>query len=203
MIKRWLVGMWLMAWFAGGLAFAAQSPQELVKQTTDQMLSKLRDERQVIDQHPERIYDLVDQIVLPHFDFERMSQLVLGKYWRSASPEQRQRFVEQFRNLLVRTYAKSLSSYTDNKVNFLPFRGGPTPQDVTVRTEVEQPGGFPIPIDYSLYLKDDEWKVYDVVVDGVSLVTNYRTTFANQIRQDGLDKLIATLANRNQQDSAQ
>lgn len=199
MIKRWLVGMWLMAWFAGGLAFAAQSPQELVKQTTDQMLSKLRDERQVIDQHPERIYDLVDQIVLPHFDFERMSQLVLGKYWRSASPEQRQRFVEQFRNLLVRTYAKSLSSYTDNKVNFLPFRGGPTPQDVTVRTEVEQPGGFPIPIDYSLYLKDDEWKVYDVVVDGVSLVTNYRTTFANQIRQESLDKLIASLASRNQQ----
>jgi phospholipid transport system substrate-binding protein len=201
MIKRWFAGAWLMAWLAGGLAWgAAQSPQELVKQTTDQMLSKLRDEHQVIDQHPERIYELVNQIVLPHFDFERMSSLVLGKHWRTASPDQRQRFVEQFRNLLVRTYAKSLSSYTDNKVNFLPFRGGPDQDDVTVRTEVEQPGGFPIPIDYSLYLdKGGEWKVYDVVVDGVSLVTNYRTTFANQIRQESLDKLIAALATRNQQ----
>ena len=202
-MKRWAIGMWLVAWLGGGTALAAQSPQELVQQTADQMLSKLRQERQVIDQHPGRIYELVNQIVLPHFDFERMSSWVLGKYWRTANPQQRQQFVEQFRNLLVRTYAKSLASYTDNKITYLPMRSGPSADDVTVRTEVDQPGGFPIPIDYSLYRKGDDWKVYDVAVDGVSLVTNYRTTFANQIRQDGLDKLIATLANRNQQDSAQ
>jgi len=200
MIKRWFAGMWLMAWLAVGVAWAEQSPQELVKQTADQMLSKLREEHKVIEQHPDRIYDLVNQIVLPHFDFERMSSLVLGRYWRTATPEQRQRFVAQFRNLLVRTYAKSLDSYADNKITYLPYRGGPAQDDVTVRTEVEQPGGLPIPIDYSLYLnKSHEWKVYDVVVDGVSLVTNYRTTFANQIRQASLDKLIATLASRNEQ----
>jgi phospholipid transport system substrate-binding protein len=194
----------LIIWLTcGGAAWAIQSPQDLVQQTADQMVSKLRAERQVIDQHPGRIYDLVNEIVLPHFDFERMSTWVLGKYWRTATPEQHKRFVEEFRNLLVRTYAKSLSSYRDNKISYLPLRATPQDTDVKVRTEVDQPGGFPIPIDYSLYLKDDEWKVYDVTIDGVSLVTNYRTTFANQIRQDGLDKLIATLADRNQQDNAQ
>ena len=192
--------MWLMATHA---VWAVQSPEDMVKQTADQMLSKLREERQVIDQHPGRIYDLVNQIVLPHFDFEKMSSWVLGKYWRTATPDQRKRFVDEFRNLLVRTYAKSLSSYRDNKISYLPMRSSPQDTDVKVRTEVDQPGGFPIPIDYSLYLKGDEWKVYDVTIDGVSLVTNYRTTFANQIRQNGLDKLIATLADRNSQDSAQ
>jgi phospholipid transport system substrate-binding protein len=197
-----MVFVLLTGLLAGAPAWAIQAPQDLVQQTAEQMLSKLRSERQVIDQHPGRIYDLVNEIVLPHFDFERMSSWVLGKYWRTASPAQRAQFVQQFRTLLVRTYAKSLSSYTDNKITYLPMRPSSEPNDVTVRTEVDQPGGFPIPIDYSLYLKGDEWKVYDVTIDGVSLVTNYRTTFANQIRQDGLDKLIASLADRNQQDGA-
>jgi phospholipid transport system substrate-binding protein len=131
-----------------------------------------------------------------------MSSWVLGKYWRTATPAQRDRFTQEFRTLLVRTYAKSLSEYTDNKITYLPMRGSPQQSEVKVRTEVEQPGGFPIPIDYDLYRKGDDWKVYDVTIDGVSLVTNYRTTFANQIREDGLDKLIATLADRNQQDGA-
>ena len=192
----------LMGLLGGAPSWAAQAPQELVQQTAEQMLSKLRSERQTIDQHPGRIYDLVNEIVLPHFDFERMSSWVLGKYWRKATPAQREQFEQQFRTLLVRTYAKSLSSYRDNKISYLPMRPSSQQDEVTVRTEVDQPGGFPIPIDYSLYLKGDEWKVYDVTIDGVSLVTNYRTTFANQIRRDGLDKLIASLADRNQQDGA-
>jgi phospholipid transport system substrate-binding protein len=196
----WAFMMWLTVTSA---AWAVQSPEDMVKQTADQMIGKLREDRQVIDQHPGRIYELVNQIVLPHFDFERMSSWVLGKYWRTATPDQRKRFVEEFRNLLVRTYAKSLASYRDNKISYLPMRASPQDADVKVRTEVDQPGGFPIPIDYSLYLKGDEWKVYDVTIDVVSLVTNYRTTFANQIRQNGLDKLIAALADRNNQDNAQ
>lgn len=191
-----------MGLLASPSLWAAQSPQDLVQQTAEQMLNKLRTERQVIEQHPGRIYELVNEIVLPHFDFERMSNWVLGKYWRTATPAQRDRFTQEFRTLLVRTYAKSLSEYTDNKITYLPMRGGPQQSEVKVRTEVEQPGGFPIPIDYDLYRKGDDWKVYDVTIDGVSLVTNYRTTFANQIREDGLDKLIATLADRNQQDGA-
>jgi phospholipid transport system substrate-binding protein len=193
----------LLASVGSAPSWAIQSPQDMVEQTTNQMLDKLRAEKKVSDENPGRIYELVNEIVLPHFDFERMSSWVLGKYWRTATPEQRKAFVQQFRTLLVRTYAKSLSSYTDRKITYLPFRGGPQQTDVKVRTQVDQPGGFPIPIDYDLYLKGDEWKVYDVTIDGVSLVTNYRTTFANQIRQDGLDKLIASLSSRNKQDGVE
>ena len=203
-MKGWIVGaVMVLAALDGVPSWAVQAPQEMVQQTAEQMLTKLRDERKVIDEHPGRIYELVNEIVLPHFDFERMASWVLGRYWRTASPEQRKEFVDQFRTLLVRTYAKSLSSYTDDKINYLPFRGSPQQTEVKVRTEVDQPGGFPIPIDYDLYRKGDEWKVFDVTIDGVSLVTNYRTTFANQIRQDGLDKLISSLADRNKQDTAQ
>ena len=199
-MKGWIVGaVMVLAALDGVPSWAVQAPQEMVQQTAEQMLTKLRDERKVIDEHPGRIYELVNEIVLPHFDFERMASWVLGRYWRTASPEQRKEFVDQFRTLLVRTYAKSLSSYTDDKINYLPFRGSPQQTEVKVRTEVDQPGGFPIPIDYDLYRKGDEWKVFDVTIDGVSLVTNYRTTFANQIRQDGLDKLISSLADRNKQ----
>lgn len=204
-MKSWfkgvLLGAGLLAW--GGVMAATQPPQELVQQTAEQMLAKLREERQVIEQHPERIYDLVNQIILPHFDFERMSSWVLGKYWRAATPAQKEKFVAQFRTLLVRTYAKSLSEYSDSKISYLPMRPSPQDTQVKVRTEVDQPGGFPIPIDYDLALNDKEWKVIDVTIDGVSLVTNYRSTFASQIRQDGLDKLITVLAERNARDGVQ
>lgn len=185
--------------FAGASSAAIQPPQDLIKQTADRMLAKLKEERTVIRKDPSRIYGLVSDIVLPHFDFERMSAWVLGKYWRTATPEQKKRFTEEFRNLLVRTYATSLTEYTDRKINYLPFRGDPGATEVTIRTEVEQPGAAAIPIDYSLHLKNSEWLVYDVAIDSVSLVTNYRTTFANEIRQSGLDKLIDKLAERNRQ----
>lgn len=203
-MKSWFKGVVVSLGLlvGGGALAAAPSPQELVQRTADQMLTKLKTEKQVIDQHPERIYELVNQIVLPHFDFERMSSWVLGKYWRAATPAQKEQFVNQFRNLLVRTYAKSLSEYTDRKISYLPMRPSPQENQVKVRTEVDQPGGFPIPIDYDLYRKGDDWKVIDVTIDGVSLVTNYRSTFATQIRQDGLDKLITVLAERNQRDVA-
>lgn len=198
-MKSWFKGFIVgLALLAGGNVLAAVSPQELVQRTAEEMLTKLRVEKQVIEQHPERIYELVNQIVLPHFDFERMSSWVLGKHWRAATPAQKERFVTQFRTLLVRTYAKSLSEYTDSKISYLPMRPSPQEDQAKVRTEVDQPGGFPIPIDYELYRKGDEWKVIDVTIDGVSLVTNYRSTFASQIRQDGLDKLITVLAERNQ-----
>lgn len=198
-MKSWFKGFMVgLALLAGGNVLAAVSPQELVQRTAEEMLTKLRVEKQVIEQHPERIYELVNQIVLPHFDFERMSSWVLGKHWRAATPAQKERFMTEFRTLLVRTYAKSLSEYTDSKISYLPMRPSPQEDQVKVRTEVDQPGGFPIPIDYELRRQGDQWKVIDVTIDGVSLVTNYRSTFASQIRQDGLDKLITVLAERNQ-----
>lgn len=179
--------------------WANQPPDQLVQETSKRMLAKLKEERDVIKKNPERIYDLVQQIVLPHFDFEYMSQLVLAKNWRRATDAQRKSFTGEFRTLLVRTYATSLNEYTDQKLTYLPFRQNPGDTEVTVRTEVEQPGGLPIPIDYRLHQRDGEWVVFDVIIDAVSLVNNYRTTFAKEVRQGDIDGLIKTLADRNKQ----
>lgn len=172
-------------------------PQDLVKQTADKMLAKLKEERQVIDKQPGRIYELVSSIVLPHFDFETMAKRVLGKHWKGANEKQRARFTEEFRTLLVRTYAKSLTEYTDQQITYLPLKGDPKSGDVTVRSEVSQPGGFPIEITYGLHQVGAEWKVYDVTIDKVSLATNYRTSFSNEIRAGSIDQLIDKLAERN------
>ena len=131
--------------------FAAIGPQQLVEQTSQTMLEKLKQEKELIKAEPGRIYDLVDEIVVPHFDFEYMSQMVLAKHWRRASAAQRQAFTVEFRQLLVRTYATSLKEYADQVLTYLPFREGRKKDQAMVRTEVEQAGGFPIPIDYRLH----------------------------------------------------
>ena len=172
------------------------SPQELVRDTSSRMLSALRDEREAISRNPGRLYELVSDIVLPYFDFRRMSQWVLGKNWRSATEDQRERFVEQFRQLLVRTYGTALSEYADEKIIYLPFMEKSGARTVTVRTEIEQ-GGSTIPISYSMYNSSDGWKVYDVSISGVSLVTNYRSTFGNIVRDEGMSSLIKQLVERN------
>lgn len=181
-----------------GAAAAAMSPRDMVIDTSQKMLAALKANKEILKQNPQRVYQLVSEIVLPHFDFTTMSKWVLGKNWRKLSPEQQQRFVTEFRTLLVRTYAVSLAEYKNEKLNYLPM---PAPaaaaQDVTVRTEVVRGGSATIPINYSLRLINGEWKVYDVVIDGVSLVVNYRTSFASQIREGGIDKLINQLAARN------
>lgn len=172
------------------------SPQELVRDTSSRMLVALRDEQQAIAADHERLYELVAEIVLPYFDFVRMSQWVLGHHWRAATAEQRDRFVEQFRILLVRTYGSALSEYADEKIIYLPFVEPGDATTVTVRTEIEQVGA-PIPIAYSMYRSPDGWKVYDVAISGVSLVTNYRSTFGSIIRKEGMDSLIQQMTDRN------
>ena len=187
-----LLGMSVSAW-------AMQEPQDLVSQTTDKITTALRAEQDKIKTDPNRLYEIVDEIVLPHFDFNAMSSWVLGKYWRKANDQEKARFTAEFRTLLVRTYAKALNDNYDRKIDMLPMREKKGSEDVTVRTEVQQEAGFPIPIDYKMHLKNGAWKVYDVSVDGLSLVANYRTSFAKEIRQDGLPKLIDRLADRNKQ----
>ncbi|MGB5471904.1 MAG: ABC transporter substrate-binding protein [Gammaproteobacteria bacterium] len=172
------------------------TPLELVRDTSSRMLVALKDNRAAIKQDSSRLYDLVSTIVLPYFDFERMSQWVLGKNWRTATPEQRDRFVEQFRGLLVRTYGQALSDYADEKIVYLPFAGDLSAPTVTVRTEIEQAGST-IPISYSMYRSGEGWKVYDVAISGVSLVTNYRSSFGNIIRDKGIDNLITQLVEKN------
>ncbi|MDX1698255.1 MAG: ABC transporter substrate-binding protein [Thiohalobacterales bacterium] len=172
------------------------SPQELVRDTSSRMLGALREEQDTISGNPDRLYELVADIVLPYFDFMRMSQWVLGKNWRAATEEQRRRFVEEFRRLLVRTYGNALLGYANEKIVYLPHANDEDARRVTVRTEIEQ-GGSNIPISYSMYNPGDGWKVYDVAVNGISLVTNYRSTFGNIIRNEGMDSLIEQLAEKN------
>jgi phospholipid transport system substrate-binding protein len=184
-----------------GLAAGAEElhpAQALVMQTTDEMLTRMRAERESLGRDTGKVIRLVEEIVLPHFDFENISASVLGKYWRTADPGQRRRFRDAFKRLLLHTYAVALVDNIDREIEFEAVRAPPGATDVTVRTSVPQDGGFPLPVDYSLELIDGEWKVYDVEIDGLSLVTNYRTTFAREINKAGLESLIETLETRSQ-----
>ncbi|KAB7623830.1 phospholipid-binding protein MlaC [Alkalilimnicola sp. S0819] len=174
------------------------APDALVRDTAERMLEVLRERRGELDERPQMVFDLVEEIVLPHFDFELMSRYVLARNWRGASDEQRSRFVEEFRHLLVRTYATSLAEYSGQRIEYLPLRGDPARGRVTVSTVIKQNGGGPdIPVDYNLRRTESGWKVFDVIIEGLSLVQNYRGSFASAIRRQGLDGLIDDLAARN------
>lgn len=193
-----LVVTWLgVVMSAVGASAAVTPPDVLARQTTEQTLHAIREHRAELKAHPSRIYDLVKELVLPHFDFELMSRFVLAQNWRRANPDQRKRFVEEFRQLLVRTYGKSLTEYSGQTVTFEPLHSDPGSGRVTVRSKIEQSSGPPIGLDYKLYKTSDGWKVFDVIIDGVSLVQNYRSSFSSEIRQNGLNALIEQLAQRN------
>jgi phospholipid transport system substrate-binding protein len=191
------LGLLLLVLVNGALWAAVKPPQDVIQDTSARMLSALRQNYAALKQDSSQIYGLVDQIVLPNFDFELMSRWVLGRAWQQASPEQRRRFTEEFRTLLVRTYAKALLEYANEDVRVLPQPGAADGNETTIKTEVRLKAGQPIQINYSMHLNPEGWKVYDVTVDGVSLVTNYRGTFASQIRTNGLDAVIADLEQRN------
>lgn len=198
MKKMFVLLLLLVLGLGNAWSATTESPRELVEEAARQLLNALRENRQALEKEPGLVYDLVDDFVLPYFDFEAMSRYVLGKYWRQATPEQQKRFVEEFRTLLVRTYANALLDYSNENVRVPPMPSVPDDADrVKVRAEIVPPSGQPIPIDYSMYLKDGTWKVYDVSVDGPSLVITYRSEFDNQIRKCGIDCLIDKLEERN------
>lgn len=176
----------------------AQSAQEVVMTTADQVVARLVAERADIDANPGKLYSLINELVIPHFDFLSMSKWVLGKTnWHSSSEGQREQFVNEFRILLVRTYAKALLEYSDEEIVYKPVETNPESNIVTVETEVKQSGGNLIPIDYRMHTSGGEWKVVDVVIDGISLVATYRGSFAAEIRKNGIDSLITKLSERN------
>jgi len=178
-------------------AMAAIGPEQLVRQTSESVMAEIRANLDIYKSDPQKVYKLVDELVLPHFDFVAMADLALGQYRDRISAEQRSTIVTEFRLLLVRTYSSALIEYTEQELIYLPMDGTEAEGMVTVRTRYNQAGGFPIPIDYSLRLGDDGWKVFDVSVDEVSLVTNYRSSFARAIKKDGVDGLIKSLQARN------
>ncbi|OJW46318.1 MAG: hypothetical protein BGO60_07020 [Thiobacillus sp. 65-1059] len=195
MLRTFFSLLALVLGFNTGPALAADMPPDvLARTTTQEVLAILKQDKDIQSGNQSRAYQLVEAKILPNFDFNRMTQLAVGKHWPRATAKQKQELVTEFRNLLVRTYSSSLTAFTNQTVEFKPLAMKPDETDVTVRSEIRQPGGQPIPIDYSMYKTAFGWKVYDVAIDGVSLVTNYRASFSSTIRQNGIDGLIKTLA---------
>lgn len=190
---RWMAGMVTLLWLMPMALAADLPPDQLAKSTTQEVLAILKADKEIQGGNLQKVYELVEARVLPHFDFNRMTQLAVGKHWNGATPQQKQALVKEFRALLVRTYSTALTEFSSQSIEFKPLTMKADDIDVTVRTEIKQPGGKPIPIDYSMYKTSFGWKVYDVAIDSVSLVINYRGSFASTIRQSGIDGLIALL----------
>ena len=198
---QWLILLTILPFFLMPSIVLAEVPvpQTLIKTSSDRMQKALKENKATIEKNPSFVYGLVDKILLPNFDFSKMSKLALGKNWRKASKAQRERFIGEFRLLLVRTYSIAMLEFTDGDIIFLPFRGDLAKKKVKVKMEIARPNGPSIPMALSMYLsKQKKWMVYDVKIDGISLVTNYRSSFAKEIRNDGIDKLIDNLSTRNQ-----
>jgi len=181
----------------GGAAAAQTAPDVLVKNVATEVLDVIKSDKEIQSGNQKRLNDALDAKLLPHFDFARMTALAMGRSWRLANSAQQQQLTAEFRTLLVRTYAGALANYKDHAIEFKPLRMQPADTEVTVRTQVVQPGGQPIAIDYSMAKTGESWRAYDVIVGGVSLVTNYRDEFNNMVRDAGVDGLIKALADKN------
>ena len=173
------------------------APDEQVKLISDEVISAIKQDQDIRAGNQKKLTDLVEAKVLPHFDFSRMTALAVGRHWPRASAEQKNLLSSEFRTLLVRTYSNALSTYKNQIIEFKPLRAAAEDTEVTVRTQVRQSGAAPISIDYNMERTSSGWKVYDIVVGGVSLVTNYRETFNSEVRYGGVDGLIKSLASKN------
>ena len=170
------------------------APDQLIKNTSEKVLAMLDENKEKYKDQPEELFVLVNDIILPHLDFRAMSKLALGKNWRKANKDQQLRFVDAFKAMLIRTYSKSLTEYAGQEIKFLPYRPpAEGKRTVKVKTMIQPTDGPAVPIDYSLRVKNDIWKVYDIKIDGISLVTNYRNSFASDINRVGIEGLIEKL----------
>ena len=172
-------------------------PDVLVRSVTDEVLAIVRTDKTIQSGNTQRVLELVDVKLLPHFDFTRMTMLAVGRDWTGASPEQRTRLIDAFRTLLVRTYASALTRYRDQKIEIKPLRMTETDTRVQIQTQVLQPGATPLAIDYMLHKTGQGWQVFDVVVEGSSLVTSYRSNFAQEVNAGGVDGLIKAIEAKN------
>jgi len=194
MLRKFLV---MIAACVPLLATAQEAPDALVKRVTDELLAIVKTDKDLAAGNARKVVELAEQKVLPHFDFARMTRLALGRNWALATDAQKEVLVKEFRTLLVRTYSTSISAYRNQTIEVKPLKMVAGDKDTTVRTAVLQQGGPPIPIDYAMEKGGTGWKVYDVTIDGVSLVTTYRGSFSDQIQKGGIDGLVKTLADRN------
>ena len=195
LISKFLVGISLCIFITS--ANAEVAPDVLVKQTANEVLTIIKNDKEIQAGNKQQLYALVEAKILPNFDFDRVCRMVLGKSWRSATPEQQAIFQKEFRSLLLRTYASALGKYKDQIIEYKPLRMEVDAKNVSVKTQILQPGGQPVAVDYDLIKSENGWKVYDIVIESVSLVTNYRSQFSNEIRLNGLDSLNKKLEEKN------
>ncbi|MEF8725206.1 MAG: ABC transporter substrate-binding protein [Candidatus Accumulibacter delftensis] len=198
-MKYLLSFLFTLQLLSGSAAAQQGSPDALIQQVTDDVLTIVRQDKDIQSGDTRKAISLVETKVLPYFDFNRMTALAVGRNWSKASPEQKKRLSEEFKKLLVRTYSNALTSYKDQTVSYRPSKLEAGETDVVVKTEIIQPGSKPVQLNYALTKQSDGWKVYDVIVAGVSLVTNYRGSFAQEVRNQGIDGLIQMLSERNTQ----
>ena len=196
---------WLLAGFVAAFvsvatmvsAHAQEAPDAMIRRVATDVLTTLKSDKDLQAGNKKKLYDLIDSKIAGNFDFMRMTALAMGRSWRTATPEQQKVLADEFKQLLVRTYSGALQNYSNHVMDFKPLKMNPTDADITVRTTVTSPGGQPIAIDYSMEKTGATWKAYDVVVGGVSLVTNYREEFSNSVRDAGVDGLIKQLQAKN------
>jgi phospholipid transport system substrate-binding protein len=189
--------------FIGAMAFAAVAlaqalaPDQLVQKITDDVLAAIKSDKELAAGDKQKALKVAEEKVLPYIDFEQATRLAVGRAWSQASPEQKKRLVGEFRNMLVRTYSNAIQAYQGQTLKVLPARGKQDPEDTTVRTQFIRAGGQPLPIEFHMRQADKTWKVYDIVVEGVSLVITYRSEFDAVVKQEGIDGLIKRLAQKN------
>ncbi len=200
---------YIISLFLGVMIFAcsafAQAPvpaDVFVKSVADDVLAIVKKDKDIQNGDQEKIFALAEDKIVPNFNFDHVCRLVLGKNYSKASKDQQEAFEREFRSLLIRTYASALSKYRNQTIEYKPLKDAADEKQVTVKTQILQPGGQPLAVDYSLEQVSDVWKVYDITIEGVSLVTNYRSQFSNEVRQGGMDGLIQKLADKNKSNAA-
>lgn len=178
------------------------APDLLLKTVTLEVISIIRQDKDIQAGNAAKVADLVETKILPLFDFVRMTQIAAARSWPLASPQQQKALTAEFRTLLVRTYSTALSGYHDQIIEFKPQRAGPGDSEVTVKSVIKQPGAAPLSMDYEMEKVAGAWKVFDIKLEGVSLVTTYRDSFAGTVRTSGMDGLIKLLADKNREGDA-
>jgi phospholipid transport system substrate-binding protein len=196
-MKRLLAMLTAMLLLPAAVAFAAEAPEVLIERLSNEVLERIRNDKDLQAGEFAKVSGFVDTIVMPHVDFKRMTALAVGRNWRSATPEQQQRLMNEFRVLLIRTYSGALSGAKDRSVRMKPMRSAPEDTQVIVRSQVIQPRADPVQLDYRLEKTDGAWKIYDVNVLGVWLVETYRNQFAQEVSAGGIDGLIKSLSEKN------
>ena len=194
-IRKYL--LLLVALIISTSVLADLAPDELVRKTADDVINELKKDKDIKVGDRAKIYKLAEEKILPNFDFKRICRLVLGKNWRSMTVDQRNVFQIEFRGLLLRTYAIALSKFRDQTIEFKPLRMKSSDKIVLVKTEITQSGGQPINVNYALSNSTGKWLVFDIVIEGVSLVTNYRSQFSSQIKKNGIEDLLKKLSEKN------